>query len=242
MAEALRRWGRSKRLGGNVYFGSEFFEFLGELRENNNRDWFQANKGRFEAKVRDPLVRFVEDFADPLRGISRHFVADPRPVGGSIFRIYRDMRFSKDKSPYKTQAALHFRHEVGREVHGPGFYLHLEPGNVFAGVGVWHPDSEALGKIRGAMAENPDRWRRIVGGEEFGARYKLEGESLKRPPAGYEPDHPLIEDLKRKDFIASTYFSEEDAYSSEFLRRYAESCKAASPLMEFLTTVVGLPW
>ena len=111
--------------------GPELFEFLSELRDNNNREWFNANKERYESDVRDPLIAFVAEFAPPLREISEHFVADPRPVGGSVFRIYRDVRFSKDKTPYKTQAAAHFRHQVGKEVHGPGYYIHMEPGEVF---------------------------------------------------------------------------------------------------------------
>ena len=225
-----------------AHFAPELFQFLAELRMNNDREWFQENKGRYESDVLGPLRDFVSDFAGPLKDISPHFVADPRPVGGSVFRIYRDVRFSKDKTPYKTQAALHFRHEVGKEVHGPGYYLHLEPGDVFAGVGIWHPESKTLGKIRDSIATNPERWKRIVGAQGFSERYRLEGESLKRPPKGYDADHPLIEDLKRKDFVATTSFSQEQACSSDFMGRYAEACHTASPLMELLTTAVGLLW
>ena len=222
--------------------GPELFEFLSELRENNNREWFNANKERYESDVRDPLIAFVAEFARPLREISEHFVADPRPVGGSVFRIYRDVRFSKDKTPYKTQAAAHFRHQVGKEVHGPGYYIHMEPGDVFAGAGMWHPDSGTLGKVRDAMVANPDRWRRTVHGKAFKARFKLQGESLKRPPKGYDPDHPLIDDLKRKDFLVSQSFSQGDAYGAGFIDTFADFCRSSSPLMEFLTTAVGLPW
>ena len=229
-------------MASNTHFGPELFEFLAELQINNNREWFQANKSRYESSVRGPLLDFVAEFAGPLRDISPHYVADPRPVGGSIFRINRDLRFSRDKSPYKTQAAVHFRHEVGREVHGPGFYLHLEPGNVFAGAGIWHPDSPTLSKVRDAIAANPARWQRVVSEEAFAAQFTIEGESLTRPPKGYDPDHPLIEDLKRKDFVASTPFSEEDACQPGFIDRYADSCRVAGPLTEFLTTAVGLPW
>jgi uncharacterized protein (TIGR02453 family) len=224
------------------HFGPELFEFLVELRLNNNRQWFKANKGRYESDVRGPLLDFVAEFASRLRDISPHFVADPRPVGGSIFRIYRDLRFSRDKSPYKTQAAAHFRHKLGKEVHGPGFYLHLEPGEVYAGVGMWHPDADSATKIRDAMVANPDRWRRIISNEGFSAQYRLDGESLKRPPKGYDPDQPLIEDLKRKDFIASRRFTEKDACAPDFVERYGDACQEAAPFMEFLTRAVGLPW
>ena len=152
------------------------------------------------------------------------------------------MRFSKDKSPYKTQAAIHFRHEMGREVHGPGYYLHLEPGEVYAGVGLWRPGSESLAKIRDAIVGNPERWKRTIASDEFTSVYQMEGDSLKRAPKGYDPDHPMIGDLKRKDFVAATQFTEEDACEPDFIEAYADSCRRAGPFMEFLTKAVGLNW
>ena len=159
-----------------------------------------------------------------------------------MFRIHRDVRFARDKSPYKTHAAAHFRHEMGREVHGPGFYLHLEPGEVFAGVGMWQPDTEALVKVRDAIVARPVRWRRALSSRGFKPDFTLEGESLKRPPKGYDADHPLIEDLKRKDFIASRSFSLEDACAPDFIDRFTDACRTASPYMEFLTAAVRLAW
>ena len=169
-------------------------------------------------------------------------VADPRKSGGSVFRIYRDVRFSRDKSPYKTNAGAHFRHEVGREVHGPGFYLHLEPGNVFGGAGTWMPNSATLGKIRGAIVANPEKWVRIVNDESFESMYTLEGDSLKRAPRGFDPEHPLIDHLKRKSFVAGTVFNEDDACSPDFIDQYANACRTAASFCEFLTTAVGLDW
>ena len=107
-------------MAASPHFTPALFGFLSELADNNNREWFQDNKARYERDVRDALVNFVIDFGEILQEISPHMVADPRLSGGSIFRIYRDVRFSKDKSPYKTNAGIHFRHEVGRKVHGPG--------------------------------------------------------------------------------------------------------------------------
>ena len=224
------------------HFTPALFEFLSELADNNNREWFQDNKARYERDVRDALVQFVSDFGDRLREISPYMVADPRLSGGSIFRIYRDVRFSKDKSPYKTNAGMHFRHEVGREVHGPGLYLHLQPGQVFAAAGIWRPNSATIGKIRGAIVANPDRWTSIVNDDGFSSIYSLEGESLKRAPRGIDPDHPLIEHLKLKSFAATTSFTQEEACSPDFIDVYASACKVASPLSEFLTTSVGLDW
>lgn len=224
------------------HFTPALFEFLAELADNNNREWFQDNKARYERDVRDALVSFVVDFGEILGEISPHMVADPRLSGGSIFRIYRDVRFSKDKSPYKTNAGIHFRHEVGRKVHGPGLYLHLQPGNVFVGAGIWRPNSATVGKIRGAIVANPDRWRNIVNHASFRTTYTLEAESLKRAPRGIDPDHPLIEQLKFKSFVAVANFSQEEACSPEFIETYADSCRTAAPFAGFLTNAVGLDW
>ncbi len=226
----------------STHFTPALFEFLSELADNNNREWFQENKARYERDVRGALVQFVSDFGDRLGDISPHMVADPRLSGGSVFRIYRDVRFSKDKSPYKTNAGVHFRHEVGRAVHGPGLYLHLQPGLVFAGAGIWRPNSATVGKIRGSIVANPERWQNIVGDDGFRSVYELEGESLKRPPRGIDPDHPLIDHLKLKSFVATTTFTEEDACSPDFIDVYANACEIASPFAGFLTTSVGLDW
>ncbi|MBI1289639.1 TIGR02453 family protein [bacterium] len=136
------------------------FDFLRDLAENNTREWFAENKERYEAEVREPLRAFVREFEPHLFRLSEQFVADDRKSGGSVFRIQRDTRFSHDKRPYKTNAGLHFRHaKATKEVHAPGFYLHLEPGNVFAGVGAWLPDATALRAVRTAIVEQPSVWR-----------------------------------------------------------------------------------
>jgi uncharacterized protein (TIGR02453 family) len=112
------------------------FEFFRELKANNSKEWFAENKTRYEQQVREPLLAFIADFGLRLPAISPHYVADPRKSGGSLFRIYRDVRFSKDKTPYKTGAGIQFRHERGKDAHAPGFYLHLEPDGCFFGAGI----------------------------------------------------------------------------------------------------------
>ena len=224
------------------HFTPALFDFLAELAENNNRDWFQANRERYENDVREPMIEFIADFAERLETISQHMVADPRRSGGSMFRINRDIRFSRDKSPYKTNVGAHFRHEVGREVHGPGYYLHLQPGHVFAAAGIWRPDTSTLRKTREAIVARPATWERIVEQETFRSTYTLEGDSLKRPPRGFDPDHPLIETLKLKTFAASTSFDQDAACSPDFIDLYAETCRIAAPYSEFLTNAVGLDW
>lgn len=217
-------------------FTPDLFAFLRDLAGNNDRDWFKANRSRYDEAVLEPALRFVSDFQPHLHGISPHFVADPRPVGGSLFRIHRDVRFAKDKSPYKTHTGIQFRHEAGRDVHAPGFYVHLGPGEVFVAAGIWHPDSQALGKIRDAMVASPKRWEQARG------HLRLGGDSLKRAPAGYDAGHPLIDDLKRKDFIAVIPFEERDATSPRFLADVAGACAAAAPLVSFLCDATGVPF
>ena len=224
------------------HFTPELPTFLRQLKRNNNRDWFAANKKRYEEVVRDPMLQFIKDVAPKLKKISPQFVADPKTVGGSLFRIYRDTRFSRDKSPYKTWAAMQFRHRKGKDVHAPGFYLHIEPDNVFTGVGIWHPDSDTLSKIREAIAEKPPAWKRAIGAKTFKSKYELVGESLKRAPKGYDPEHPLIDDLKRKDFIAVANFNPKDLIRADFIDRFAQTAATATPFMKFLTGAVGVRW
>ncbi len=215
------------------------FRFLSELARHNDRDWFNANKDRYIEEVRDPLLAFVAAFAPKLAKISHQMVADPRPVGGSLFRIYRDTRFSVDKRPYKTHAGLSFRHRSGREVHGPVFYLHLEPGTVFSAAGMWHPPSDSVKQVRDAIIAHPERWERATRGR---SRALDDGDRLVRPPRGYDLEHPLLEDLKRKSFTMSTRFTQKEACAPDFLNQFARACRQTAPLMEFLTDAVGLPW
>ncbi len=218
------------------------FDFLRDLEANNERSWFEANKERYNAEVRDPMLDFIGAFAGPLRGISPHFVADPRPNGGSLFRIYRDTRFSRDKTPCKTNVGAHFRHAAGKNAHAPGFYLHLEPESCFAGCGIWRPDRDALGRIRDAIAERPDEWTRIMRATAFRGTFELMGESLERPPRGYDPEHPLIRELERKDFVAITSFPDADASQPDFLERFTAIARKGARFVKFLSQAVGVPY
>jgi len=196
------------------------FQFLRELARHNDRDWFNANKPRYLADVRDPLLAFIAAVEPELA------------LEGKLFRIHRDTRFAKDKSPYKTRAAIAFRGAEGGEAPSPAFYLHLEPGSVFAGAGIWHPSPETLKQVRDAIVAQPERWQRVTRAK--GCALDDDDERLSRPPRGYDPAHPRIEDLKRKSFTTSKQFAERDACSADFVRTYAVFCRRALPLMAFL--------
>jgi len=221
-------------------FSPALFTFLRDLKKNNDRDWFKANKARYDEAVLEPALAFIEDFEPHLHAISPHFVADPRSNGGSLFRIYRDTRFSKDKSPYKTHIGIHFRHELAKSAHAPGFYLHLEPGQVFIGAGIWRPDTESLARIRSAIAEDPSRFTRTIRAKPFVELYHLGGDSLKRTPAGFGPEHPLIHELKRKDFIAMRPLDDKTACSRSFLEDAAGTFATAGPFVHFLCDATGV--
>jgi len=216
------------------FFMPELFEFLRLLKRHNKREWFARNKARFEQVVRDPALHFIASVGPELAMISPHFVADPHPSRGSLFRIYRDIRFSADKKPYKTHMGMQFAHESAKDAHAPVFYMHLEPENCFVAGGVWHPDSPTLTRIRSAIVAQESAWKALRKDIE------LEGDKLARPPRGFNPEHPLIEDLKYKDFISSVSFTEKQMYSPKFMKDFMAGCKRLSPLVEFTTKALGL--
>lgn len=221
----------------------DYFDFFKELEESNNRPWFEANKKRFKESVQEPLSAFVETMAPRLKKISKHFVADPRPTGGSVFRIYRDVRFSKDKSPYKTHGAVQFRHALGKDAHAPGFYVHLAPNEIFYGGGIWMPPPPALQKIREAIRDNGPKWLKAKTGAAFDERFgDLRGESLTRPPRGFDPDHAHIEDIKRKSFFAMAEAKPAAACKASLADDVAETFADAKPLMKFLCDALGAPF
>jgi uncharacterized protein (TIGR02453 family) len=222
------------------YFTKQTFAFLKALEQNNEREWFDAHKQEYETLVRDPALDFISDMSLEMPAISRHFLAQPKKVGGSLMRVYRDTRFSNDKTPYKTNIGIQFRHEVGKDVHAPGYYLHIEPGECFVGVGMWHPEADALFKIRQAIVEKPEAWLAARDDKTFRKHYSLEGDSLANAPRGFAKDHPLVEDLKRKDFIGLASLSQATITSADLREQVVEQFRAAAPFMHFLCQAMGL--
>jgi len=221
-----------------AYFGPSLFAFLKQLKAHNNRDWFLANRERYQADVEAPVLQFIHDLAPRLAGISPAFVVDPRRTGGSMYRIYRDIRFSGNKSPYKTHVAASFSHRAKKDMPSvPGFYFHLEPGDSMGGGGIYHPDMPALNRIRLAIVHDRKGWAAVKR-----AGLTIEGDALKRAPAGFDVADPFIEDLRRKDFYALTPFSQREVCAPDFLDRYVDSCTRVAPLVAFLTRALGLRW
>ena len=217
------------------YFSPRLFVFLRQLRRNNRRPWFLKHRQEFEELARQPSLRFITDLQFRLREISPWLVADPKPNGGSLFRIYRDVRFSNDKSPYKTHIGMNFWHASATEtVHTPGLYLHLEPRGCFLAGGVWQPDPRALARMRDAIASHPEEWKKAKRGLVLG------GDTLSRPPRGYPADHPLIEDLKRKDFVASIDLTQSQVCSGRLLEDFLRGARKMAPLLRFLSEAVKL--
>lgn len=218
------------------------FDFLIDVERNNTRDWFQRHKDRYEAEYLGPVLEFIGAMQPLLDTVSPRFRAEPQKVGGSLFRIHRDTRFSKDKTPYKTHCGIQFRHERGKDVHCPGYYLHLDPQGCFLAAGAWRPDKDALQAIRTSLDRDPAAWKKAVGGRAFTARWRLAGDTLKRAPKGWPADHPHIEDIRRKDFTAVTDLEPEAVVDPGFHRMLATRLRESAPLMEWLCGAVGVPF
>lgn len=224
------------------HFTPKTFAFLRELADNNDREWFDANRERYESDVREPALDFIQDFGDRLLKISPHFSADPRLQGGSLFRIHRDTRFSSDKTPYKTHTGMQFRHVATKDdVHAPGFYLHLEPGACWAGVGLWRPSTDDAYAIRDRISSDPAEWKKAAYGKAFSDVFELsDGDPLVNVPRQYDEDHRFADDIRRRTFTAGAKLTQKAVTSDDFVDEYAALCRTASPFMAFLCEAVGV--
>lgn len=220
----------------------KLFKFLRDLKRNNNREWFTENKSRYEQDVRDPAVELVRQLEKPLAKAAPMLRAIPKGHGGSVMRIYKDTRFSKDKTPYKTNVGISIRHQANKDIHAPGVYVHLEPKECFVGAGCWRPESKVLAAIRAAIDEDPKAWKRARDNKNFQKEFDLVGESLKTSPRDYPIDHPMIEDLRRIDFIAVAPLTEADLTGDKIVSLLLDRVKKAKPLMRFLCDAIDVPY
>ena len=227
------------------YFTPEVFSFLRELAENNDKTWWEDNKYRYRRVIQEPANDFIEDFGPRLSSISPNFIADPRSSGGSLMRPYRDIRFSKDKTPYKTNVGIQFRHARGKDVHAPGFYLHLEPGQCFAGAGLWTPETAVARAIRQQINDDPETWAKTAHAPEFTAMWKIadhESDRLQKVPRELDPDHPYPDDLRLKSFTAGTKLTQATVTSADFADKLAERYALTGPYVEFLCRAIEIPF
>ncbi|HET9040677.1 MAG TPA: TIGR02453 family protein [Gemmatimonadales bacterium] len=219
--------------------------FLRRLARHNSREWFERHRAVYETEVRDPLRSLVEEMDVRLARIAPEIVGDPRR---SVFRIHRDVRFSADKSPYKTNAACQFyHHDAGRgagqdaEGAGAGLYFQLADGECFAAGGIWMPARPALEKIREALAEDPEGLDRVVRATAFRRRFKaLDREAmLTRLPRGYAEGHPAERWLRYKSFTATRLLTEREATSARLPALLERDFAALVPLVRWLNGAIG---
>ena len=206
------------------------FDFLLELKENNNREWFTENKKRYETE-RENLV----DFAESLLGkLKTHDNIETVSGKKSLFRIYRDVRFSKDKTPYKTHWSGSFKRAT-KLLRG-GYYFHIEPGKSFIGGGFWGPNPADLKRMRQQIADYEDEFRSIIADKNFVKHFgELRGEQLKTAPKGIDKNHPAIDLLRYKQFIISREFSDKDVLSNQFTNKIVDSFNAMRPMFDFMS-------
>ena len=218
------------------------FAFLRKLKKNNRRDWFQEHKALYQQNVLAPAVELVAQLEKPLSRCAPMLLVAAKPHNGSVMRIYRDTRFSKDKEPYKTNVGISLRHQAGKDVHAPGIYIHLDPEECFIGAGCWRPESGVLASIRAAIDADPKAWKRARDNKAFRKHFELVGESLKTAPRDFPKDHPLIDDLRRKDFIAIAPIAESEMTGPAIVDLIVERVKQAKPLMRFLCDAIDVPY
>ncbi|MCE0828823.1 DUF2461 domain-containing protein [Buttiauxella ferragutiae] len=166
-------------------FSAASLQFLNQLAQNNSRDWFKDHQDEYENNVRSPALRFIEQMQPGILAISSKLTAVPKKVGGSLMRPQRDSRFSKDKTPYKTNVGIQFRHFQGKDVHAPGLYVHIAPEGCFIAAGIWHPESKALNAIRMCIDENPNAYQKALQTLQ-NQGFIMDGDSLSRPPKGFD--------------------------------------------------------
>jgi uncharacterized protein (TIGR02453 family) len=206
-------------------FSREALRFLANLEKNNEREWFQPRKEQYEELVRDPMLGIVEFVNRDLEVHAPNYVTDP---GKSVYRIYRDTRFSPDKTPYKTHIGALFWHTKLGKGGGAALYFHVSTKEVLIAGGLYHAAAEVLTLVRYHIAEHHERLRDIL------KRKKLEGDSLSRPPKGWPADHPAIELIKRKDLLLETVLASDTALKPGFGNELTRRFRTMLPLVEFL--------
>lgn len=211
----------------------ETFQFITDLKSNNNRDWFNTNKPRYETALKN-----VTGFADSLLArMSTHDNLSTASGKASLFRIYADTRFSKDKAPYKTHWGMRFARATAY-LRG-GYYLHLEPGNSFAAGGFFAPNADDLFRIRQDIDYNYQEWKLLMAHPALSGTFgHLQGEQVKTAPKGFDTNHPGIEFLRYKQFILRHSFADEEVLSPDFTENVSETFRNLRPFFDYMSEVL----
>ncbi|HTR99535.1 MAG TPA: DUF2461 domain-containing protein [Bacteroidota bacterium] len=219
-------------------FPKEGLKFLHALKRNNNRPWFQKHRAEYEENVRFPMQCLVAGLAVRLHDEIPEMEFNPRRA---IFRIYRDVRFSNNKAPYKTNVAAWFGPRADRgATEGPGLYVGVGTDEVFIGGGLYMPSGGQLKAIRRSIAEKPEEYLAIVGARRFRKVFGgIQGEVLSRAPLGYGPDHPMIEHLRHKQYFVGIELKERDCFAASFLEKVARTFTDTMPLVRWLARVTA---
>lgn len=224
-----------------TYFSDASFKFLRALAGHNNKAWFNEHKPQYEDHVRQPFLRLIGDLQPALAQVSEHFRADPKSQGGSLFRIYRDARFSNDKSPYKTWQGARLFHARRREVPAPSFYLHLQPGGSFVGAGLWHPEPDTQRKLRQFIFDNPASWKSAAHDPRLRRKFELdENEKLVRPPRGYPADFEFLEDIKHRNWVFWRSLDDAVMTGPKLRHTIAADLATLGPVVDYLCAALDL--
>ena len=224
-----------------TYFSDASFKFLRGLARHNERAWFLAHKAEYEAAVREPFQRLLGDLQPALATISEHYRSEPKTVGGSLFRIQRDTRFSGDKTPYKSWQGARLFHARSRQVEAPSFYLHLQPGECFVAGGIWHPSTPALRKIRQFIVDNPTGWKAAAHASAIRKRFDLESdEMLARVPTGFPKEFAYADDLRHRNFVMVRALADADMTSPGLVKLLARDFAALAPFVDYLYAALDL--
>jgi uncharacterized protein (TIGR02453 family) len=213
-------------------FPSEMVTFFRSLKRNNRREWFQPRKDLFETHVRRPMTQLVEALNGDFMKFAPEYVSDPKKA---IFRIYRDTRFSPDKTPYKTHIACSFSRRGGERMSAGGFYFSVSNDEVEVAGGIYHPAPDTTLLVRTHISENYKELRRILGGKRIRKLLgELQGDELTRAPKGFDPAHPAIDLIRKKDWILDTTLDAALTTTPVLYQEIADRFRAMAPLIEFL--------
>lgn len=222
-------------------FRPDTFSFLAGLTHHNDKVWFEAHRDDYQRQVVEPALALITDLDPVVRALSPHYRGVAKKQGGSLMRVYRDVRFGHDKTPYKTNVGIQLRHVAGRDVHAPGFYVHLALDECFVGAGSWHPGADELLAFRRSVGAKPAAYFDALEAARFGGLEPV-GDRAARVPRGFAADHEAAEELRRKDFLVSSPLDPGLYLGPGLVDVLARKFQAAAPYMAWLCRALDVPF